>query len=389
MSYINIIFEFNLFNHLLFQKIKGEYMQAILDDLRKNQVLSSYQIHQLKSTIKEKYPMHSTEERAIIFARNVHQVIDHILFPFSVEEQKNIKITLLNEAVQKENFAINAYDVCKTCIDLKLTEGETLTTFTSWLNKHQPRQLTPKDVTSLSQLINPTAAMPIVTEPVSPTWRLTFPILSKLNYLSTKWLYWILLGVFITAISVVGYTYTQSKITFSPVTTLETFALETTKLPISITLVEKSNHLQKHLQYKEVNKNALQTWLKERNSLLSEEPYFDQIITTAKDFNINPLLLFAITGQEQGFVPKHHTNALEIASNPFNVYGSWKTYNTSIEDSSRIAARTIINLSKGCPDDADPIMWLNQNYAEDPNWYKGVTALLNQLEKVAVLEPTH
>ena len=66
---------------------------------------------------------------------------------------------------------------------------------------------------------------------------------------------------------------------------------------------------------------------------------------------------------------------------------SWKVYNTSIEDSSRIAARTIINLSKGCPDDADPILWLNQNYAEDPNWYKGVTSLLNQLEKVAILEP--
>ncbi len=143
--------------------------------------------------------------------------------------------------------------------------------------------------------------------------------------------------------------------------------------------------LQKHLQYKEVDKSALQTWLDNRNSLLSEDPYFNQIFVTAKDFNINPLLLFAITGQEQGFVPRHNSYACEIASNPFNVYGSWRVYNTSIEDSSRIAARTIINLSKGCPDDADPILWLNQSYAEDPNWYKGVSALLNQLEEIALL----
>ena len=367
-------------------------MQAILDDLKKNQILSSYQIHQLQSTIKAKYPMYSTEERAIIFAKNVHQVIDHILFPFSVEQQKNIKMSLLNEAVQKEEFAINAYDVCKTCIDLKLTEGETLTAFTNWLNTHQPKQLTPKDVSSLSHLINPSADIPLALEQAALPLIPDFPMSTKLNFITNEWLYYILLGLFIgiiSLISITSYTHTKSKTVSLPLATLEAFSLETTELPISITLIEKSNHLQKHLQYKEVNKSALQDWLKERNSLLSEEPYFNQIIATAKDFNINPLLLFAITGQEQGFVPKHHTNALEIASNPFNVYGSWKTYNTSIEDSSRIAARTIINLSKGCPEDADPIMWLNQNYAEDPNWYKGVTALLNQLEKVAILEPIH
>ena len=155
-----------------------------------------------------------------------------------------------------------------------------------------------------------------------------------------------------------------------------------TSIPV---ISEDSMTLQKQLQYKEVDKSALQSWLDNRNSLLSEDPYFNQIFITAKDFNINPLLLFAITGQEQGFVPRHNSNACEIASNPFNVYGSWRVYNTSIEDSSRIAARTIINLSKGCPDDADPILWLNQSYAEDPNWYKGVSALLNQLEEVALL----
>lgn len=389
MSYINIVFLLSLCNHLLFQKIKGDYMQAILDDLKRNEILSSYQIHQLQSTIKEKYPTSSKEDRAIIFAKYVHQVIDHILLPFGSDHQKSIKSALLNEAVQRETFSINAYDICKTCIDLKLTEGEALTTFTNWLNKQQSKELTPKEVASLEDLIRPLESVVLVLEPTSQGQTFISNFFSKPPFWTVKGAYGLLLGLCMIAIAMTGYYYTQIEMTFSPLASFETALLETTELPLSITLVEKSNHLQKKLQYKEVNKNALQHWLKERNSLLSEDPYFNQIMATAKDFNINPLLLFAITGQEQGFVPKHHTNALEIASNPFNVYGSWQDYNTSIEDSSRIAARTIINLSKGCPEDADPIMWLNQNYAEDPNWYKGVTALLNQLEKVAIIEPTH
>ena len=355
-------------------------MQAILEDLKKADILSTTQIYQLQTTIKTKYPTHSKEERARIFAKNVHQVIDHILSPFSPPHQQDIKKNLLMEVIKKEEFCISVYDVCKTCIDLKLAQGETLNTFTTWLNHHYSGKLTPYEVVSLSDsIISPS----VTEEPLSKD----VPYVPVKSLRFSHWFYGLIFMLLISSTSLIGYHFFLSQEIILPLIQLETSSLETIELPLSVTVLEKANHLQKHLQYKEVNKNALQAWLQDRNSLLSEDPYFNQIIATAKDFNINPLLLFAITGQEQGFVPKHHTNALEIASNPFNVYGSWKTYNTSIEDSSRIAARTIINLSKGCPEDADPILWLNQNYAEDPNWYKGVTALLNQLEKVALLEP--
>lgn len=382
MSYINIVFDYFLINHLLYYllKIKVDSMQAILEDLKKADIISTTQIYQLQTTIKTKYPTHSKEERARIFAKNVHQVIDHILSPFSPPHQQDIKKNLLMEVIKKEEFCISVYDVCKTCIDLKLAQGETLNTFTTWLNHHYSGKLTPYEVASLSDsIISPS----VTEEPLSKD----VPYVPVKSLRFSHWFYGLIFMLLISSTSLIGYHFFLSQEIILPLIQLETSSLETIELPLSVTVLEKANHLQKHLQYKEVNKNALQAWLQDRNSLLSEDPYFNQIIATAKDFNINPLLLFAITGQEQGFVPKHHTNALEIASNPFNVYGSWKTYNTSIEDSSRIAARTIINLSKGCPEDADPILWLNQNYAEDPNWYKGVTALLNQLEKVALLEP--
>lgn len=141
------------------------------------------------------------------------------------------------------------------------------------------------------------------------------------------------------------------------------------------------NDLPEALQYTLVSKGALKQWLEGRNSLLAEEVYFDTIIDTASDHNIHPLLLFAITGQEQGFVPKDHPNAERIANNPFNVYHSWQDYNTTIEDSARIATVTIVNLSKDRPADIHPLQWINRKYAEDPEWWVGVDKLFQQLQR--------
>ena len=151
-------------------------------------------------------------------------------------------------------------------------------------------------------------------------------------------------------------------------------------LPISIELMDSANYLQSHLQYKQVDETALKNWLLEKHSLLATEPYFSTFLKTAKDYNINPLLLFAITGQEQNFVPTTHESAKKIANNPFNLYGSWQNYNTSIEDATQIAARTVIHLGKDCPDGHDQIQWINRQYAADPNWSLGVTYFLNELE---------
>lgn len=139
------------------------------------------------------------------------------------------------------------------------------------------------------------------------------------------------------------------------------------------------NELPANMQYHTINEQALKDYLHSRNSLLTDEPYFDAIIETARDFNIHPLLMFAITGQEQGFVPRDRENAKEIANNPFNVYHSWREYNTTIEDSARIAAKTITNLIQDRPEHIHPLQWINRKYAEDPNWWIGVEKLFQTL----------
>ena len=110
-------------------------------------------------------------------------------------------------------------------------------------------------------------------------------------------------------------------------------------------------------------------------------PYFSAIIRASKEFNLNPHILFAITGQEQSFVPKNHENANKIANNPFNVFHSWQEYNTDIYDSSRIAARTVINLSKDKPTNIDIFDWINNKYAFDKKWGKGVKEIFETLNE--------
>lgn len=139
-------------------------------------------------------------------------------------------------------------------------------------------------------------------------------------------------------------------------------------------------HLSDYLMYKDVNITNLKDFLESKNSLLAQEPYLSTILSVSKDFNVNPLVMFAITGQEQSFVPKSNDNAYKIANNPFNVFNSWKKYNTNIEDTTTIAARTLVNLSKNKPDNIDGLTWINRKYSKDQNWSKAVRSIFKQIE---------
>jgi len=133
------------------------------------------------------------------------------------------------------------------------------------------------------------------------------------------------------------------------------------------------------LRYADIDVAALQAYLESRDSLLAQEPYFGAIVDAAREYDIHPHLLFAITGQEQGFVPKSGKDSRKIANNPFNVGHSWMEYNTDISDSTGIAARLLVKLAKSRPAGADPFAWFNRTYAEDPLWSVGVSKIFNQL----------
>ncbi|TYP72519.1 glucosaminidase domain-containing protein [Paenibacillus methanolicus] len=141
------------------------------------------------------------------------------------------------------------------------------------------------------------------------------------------------------------------------------------------------NELPNELRYADVDVERLTEYLDAKNSLLAEAEHRDIILKAAHENDIHPLLLFAITGQEQAFVPKSHKLAKKMINNPFNVFHSYQEYNTTLEDSARIASETVNKWSKNRPEGVDAIKWVNRKYAEDPNWAKGVTSIFRAMKR--------
>ncbi len=140
-----------------------------------------------------------------------------------------------------------------------------------------------------------------------------------------------------------------------------------------------TSHLHKDLQYREIDNQQLVSYLENKNSSLARIEIVETLVQVASTYNVNPLLLIAITGQEQGFVPKNHADADLMVNNPFNVYESWLDYNTDFENACKIAAGTVVKLSEGRPEEVDPIAWINRKYAEDDKWHEGVTYFFHEV----------
>lgn len=144
--------------------------------------------------------------------------------------------------------------------------------------------------------------------------------------------------------------------------------------PVTLNRGQKTERqLPEFMVYKAFDIEKLRKVLIGKRSKLAEPIYFESIIETAKAHDIDPRFLFAIAGQEQGLVDTNGEYALKMANNPFNVYGSWKRYNTNIKDSSEIACNTIVKRIGKWPGKGDPIAWLNKTYAADEKWGKGVS----------------
>lgn len=144
--------------------------------------------------------------------------------------------------------------------------------------------------------------------------------------------------------------------------------------------------------YRDVDEAKLISWLEEKDSMLADKKYFDIVYNVAEQKNVDVILLISILGQEQGFVPHYHEQAHLIINNPFNVYGSWKEYNTDLSDSAAVAANTIIRLRSDLPENENAFLWLNTHnndgsgYAEDENWWKGVSYFYEEINNILETE---
>jgi len=141
----------------------------------------------------------------------------------------------------------------------------------------------------------------------------------------------------------------------------------------------------------------LTNWLNQKNSMEANSEYLAIVNAAGKRWGVDPLLLIAITGQEQSFVPAGDKEAAKIINNPWNVFHSWQEFQCGYGIAALWAANTVMRLAQGCPAGDNLIRWINgfgidgnrdnpaYGYADDPNWWAGVSKYYGELQKVCGL----
>jgi len=393
-------------------------------ELKQFEVLQSDHILTIRNYIQKKYPTASTQQQSIILADAINKVIDICLLDFNKGIRDQVKYGVLQRAAINNNYNISGSDIFRACLFIKDTGENFNASLINWLTKncctpikekhidllltkvanshneyfdHELEYIISKSIPDLENANRITQS--IVIDTSSFEGSIVERVRTTYEYLKEKMIikyipYHILVAILLLSASLYTYLFiVRQENSANEINPQMIFAELQYKLRNDGTFLTQdityrqnyvNEQLMYKLQYRQVDKKSLIQYLSRKGSLLCEEPYYSSIIQASLEYNLNPLLLFAIAGQEQSFVPKNAKNAQLIANNPFNVYGSWQVYNTNILDSSRIAANLIATLNKNRPPSIDPIVWINTKYAEDKKWNVGVKKLLEELEKEVI-----
>jgi len=359
-------------------------MEHISEKLKKDEVLNPETLKRVQQFIHQKYPGYSSEQKAGVLADSLHKMIERSLPEVSKNEKIRIRKHVFHQTISSGSLIVSRLDLVEASIEM-IGDDESMSLIISWIT-----QLVDGDREIVERFIKERVAEGLdaedknkldVESPSSTSdgkvhLQKRLPLLNCIKVKNINYIWagaCILLLTFLLGLEKWSPNEKEVDMTQSSDVTVNRIEPEEYQGPY--------NELPSSLQYQPVNEGQLQQWLLARDSLLADEPYFSSIIAVSQEFNVHPFLLFAITGQEQAYVPRSHENAEEMANNPFNVFYSWQDFNTSITESTQIAARTIVNLSEGRPDEFHPIKWINRKYAEDENWWVGVNSIFEQLEE--------
>jgi len=392
-------------------------MKNVIYELKSSFVLTRQEIERIKLFVAKKYPNNSSKQNALILARTMYEIIDKNLEGINKEQKQNIRKSIIQSTILKDKENILKWDVFNAYIIKSEENPQLKSSLIQWINNNQIYTVSKENFEAYLEALHDTSDKENspykVTKLVDKQngvnyrglsiYRKHFKrmilrckrsLLSKnnnihkkikvlleavLNKLSSKKIALSVLTLLILSLYFLNNPI-NSNILGGKIEGSQNYASRIQKYDLYVTDVMSYHpNLPNSFNYKSIDENKLSQFLNAKNSMLAEEPYFSAIIRTSREFNLNPNILFAITGQEQSFVPKNHEYAEKIANNPFNVFHSWQEYNTDIYDSSRIAARTIINLSKDKPNNVDIFDWINNKYAYDKSWGKGVKEIFETL----------
>ncbi|MBW7477575.1 hypothetical protein K0T92_22915 [Paenibacillus oenotherae] len=360
-------------------------------------VLTPTDIGNIRHYVKVKYRDLPSHRHAEIVADAMRQIVLKQLPDFTNDVKRKLAAELLREVVAAEQRPVGAEHIFSRCLSLSLEDPELLEPLQSWTEQRLNLDM---DAAAFRGLLAAASNADAVNGEDSSAWSrakshaaglqsisggetglalasvvgqvIELP-LRQHNVMRTS-LYAVLSLLLVITTTMYGWHLMKTEQTADPLPIAA-------PIPTKDIVLQSKNELPAELQYIEVDRARLTAFLQSKKSILADAPYMNAILDTAREFDIHPLFLFAITGQEQGFVPRDHKQAKKIANNPFNVFHSWEEYNTTIKQSAAVAARTIMRLSKDRPDNRDAFTWINREYAEDPNWSNGVRSIFKAMKR--------
>ncbi|MFL0198070.1 hypothetical protein ACJDU8_21250 [Clostridium sp. WILCCON 0269] len=383
-------------------------MRYFVEELKNKKILAADDIKILKDYINKKYSEATSKERAQMLSNTIHHILDSNLKEFPKKYRQAIRIDILKNTFSQNKTSIFMYDVFNCCMKNQSLKQNSKKEILKWVNANIKNKIQENDLNIYTRKAETTlvqdAKTPVGSIDINTSYSdiymnlnnsITMPVkplkITKNFKLNKKFLtFIIIIIILISGISVqllYGKNILKTSLSLIQLSKKNSIYIKSFIEDVISENYGKNypnKYLPQYLKYQRVDTYKLKAFLNNRNSLLCNDPYFSTIMNTAKEFNLNPILLFAITGQEQNFVPVDTPNAYKIANNPFNVYHSWQEYNTNINDSSRIAANTIINLSENRPEENNPFMWIGKKYAEDVNWGSGVQCIFEEINNYYV-----
>lgn len=332
-------------------------------------ILSPTDVRNIRAYVHAKYAAMPGEKRAEIVADAIWRIIDKQLPDFDPPLKRKLIGTLIRTTVLEQQRPVGADDIYRLCMELDRSDERIAGPLQAWLRRQEellgwggPETLPEGASAWPDRRVAPSAAS-----------RLLGAQRRKRLYIYGA------LFVLLAAASAAYGTSLDMLRAPSDAAASPPAVQAAPQAPPPAASGQALNELPEELRYAPVERERLLAYLDAKSSLLADAPYFGDIMGVAEQFDIHPALLFAVTGQEQAFVPRTHQRAEEIVNNPFNVFHSWQHFNTTTKESAEIAARTINRLSKDRPPDVDPFVWINREYAEDPNWSAGVRSIFEAI----------
>lgn len=290
-------------------------METFIEELSSKKVLSKDDIILLKQYIAKKYAKYTKKQQSDVLSRAIYQVIDKSTSGLDKHYINLVKNVILKNTILKNGDPVLFSDILNLCISIGDSSDDLKHTLLNWINLHIENKISKTDLeiycsknSSVSTIVKVNTNLDFI---IKTNYAVNNEIaITSISPKSKNKLSLLLLG-FLSIILIV-------------------FAF-TTCLTIHSTILEKHNQISNrasraaaiknktpktnilvYFKYKEIDKSKLIIFLNSHNSLLAEEPYFSTIIAVSKQYDLNPLILFAITGQEENFVSKQDSNSKKL-----------------------------------------------------------------------------